>query len=84
MVKRVLCTGAGGPAGINFVKSLLVSPEKLYIVGTEASEYYLHTMPTENKYLVPKAKDPSYIDRLNEIIHKEKIDFLHAQPDIEV
>ncbi len=83
-MKRVLCTGAGGPAGINFVKSLTVSPEKLYIVGTEASDYYLHTMPTENKYLVPKAKDPSYIDRLNEIIRKEKIDFLHAQPDVEV
>jgi carbamoylphosphate synthase large subunit len=84
LTKRVLCTGAGGPAGINFVKSLMVAPEKLHIVGTEASEYYLHTMPTDTKYLVPKAKDPSYIDRLNEIIRKEKIDFLHAQPDVEV
>ncbi len=84
MTKRVLCTGAGGPAGINFVKSLTVAPEKLYIVGTEASEYYLHTMPIDTKYLVPKAKDPSYIDRLNEIIRKEKIDFFHAQPDVEV
>jgi carbamoylphosphate synthase large subunit len=83
-MKRVLCTGAGGPAGINFVKSLSLAPEKMYIVGTEASQYYLHTMPTESKYLVPKAKDPSYIDRLNEIIRKEKIDFLHAQPDVEV
>jgi carbamoyl-phosphate synthase large subunit len=61
-----------------------MAPEKLYLVGTEASEYYLHTMPTDAKYLVPKAKDPSYIDRLNEIIGKEKIDFLHAQPDVEV
>jgi carbamoyl-phosphate synthase large subunit len=84
LTKRVLCTGAGGPAGINFVKSLTVAPEKLYIVGTEASEYYLHTMPIDTKYLVPKAKDPSYIDRLNEIIRKEKIDFFHAQPDVEV
>jgi carbamoyl-phosphate synthase large subunit len=84
LIKRVLCTGAGGPAGINFVKSLVVASEKLYIVGTEASEYYLHTMPTDAKYLVPRANDSSYIDRLNEIICKEKIDFLHAQPDVEV
>jgi carbamoyl-phosphate synthase large subunit len=84
LTKRVLCTGAGGPAGINFVKSLMVAPEKLYIVGTEASEYYLHTMPTNTKYLIPKARDPSYIDHLNEIICKENIDFLHAQPDVEV
>jgi carbamoyl-phosphate synthase large subunit len=62
----------------------MVASEKLYIVGTEASEYYLHTMPTDAKYLVPKAKDPNYIDCLNEIIHKEEIDFLHAQPDVEV
>jgi carbamoyl-phosphate synthase large subunit len=66
------------------VKSLTEAHEKLYLVGTEASEYYLHTMPTDTKYLVPKANDPSYIDRLNEIIRKEKIDFLHAQPDVEV
>ena len=84
LTKHILCTGAGGPAGINFVKSLMIAPEKLYIVGTEASEYYLHTMPTDTKYLVPKAKDSNYIDCLNEIIHKEKIDFLHAQPDAEV
>ncbi|MDR2699451.1 MAG: ATP-grasp domain-containing protein [Nitrososphaerota archaeon] len=84
MTKRILCTGAGGPAGINFVKSLTVAPEKLYVVGTEANEHYLHTMPTDAKYLVPKAKNPSYIDCLNEIICKEKIDFLHAQPDVEV
>jgi len=84
LTKRVLCTGAGGPAGINFVKSLMVAPEKFYVVGTEASEYYLHTMLADTKYLVPKAKDSSYIDRLNEVIRKEKIDFLHAQPDAEV
>lgn len=83
-MKRILCTGAGGPAGINFVKSLSLGPETMHIVGTEASEYYLHLAPTETKYLVPRAIDPSYIDHLNEIIRKEKIDFLHAQPDVEV
>jgi glutathione synthase/RimK-type ligase-like ATP-grasp enzyme len=56
----------------------------MHVVGTEASEYYLHLAPTETKYLVPKANNPAYIDRLNEIIRKEKIDFLHAQPDVEV
>jgi carbamoyl-phosphate synthase large subunit len=84
LIKRVLCTGAGGPAGINFVKSLAVAPEKLCVVGTEANGHFLHTMPTVAKYLVPRAKDSGYIDCLNEIICKEKIDFLHAQPDVEV
>ena len=83
-MKRILSTGAGGPAGINFVMSLRIAPEKMFIVGTEASEYYLHLAPTDKQYLIPKAKESGYIDKLNEIIRKEKIDFLHAQPDIEV
>jgi len=83
-VKRILSTGAGGPAGINFVMSLRIAPEKMFIVGTEANEYYLHLAPTDKQYLIPKAKEPSYIDKLNEIMRKEKIDFLHAQPDVEV
>jgi carbamoyl-phosphate synthase large subunit len=62
----------------------LIAPEEMNVVGTEASEHYLYLAPTKAKYLVPRAKDPSYIDRLNEIIRKEKIDFLHAQPDVEV
>jgi biotin carboxylase len=83
-MKNILCTGAGGPAGINFVKSLLIAPETLNVVGTEASEHFQYLMPTKTKYRVPLAKDPAYIDHLNEIIRKEKIDFLHAQPDVEV
>lgn len=83
-VKRILCTGAGGPAGINFVTSLRVAPEKMFLVGTEANGYFMHLASTDKKYQVPRAKDPSYIDTLNEIIAKEKIEFLHAQPDVEV
>jgi carbamoylphosphate synthase large subunit len=83
-MKRVLCTGAGGPAGINFVMSLRAAPEKMFIVGTEANEHYVHLAAAEKKYSVPRAIDPDYINSLNEIIRKEKIEFLHAQPDVEV
>jgi biotin carboxylase len=83
-MKRILCTGAGGPAGINFVMSLRLAPEKMFLVGTEASEHYLHLATTEKRYRVSRAIDPSYVDSLNEIISKEKIEFLHAQPDVEV
>ena len=83
-LKRILCTGAGGPAGINFVKSIELGPEKMIVVGTEANKHYLHLAPTKKKYLIPRAKDPNYVDRLNEVIRKEQIEFLHAQPDVEV
>ena len=83
-MKRILCTGAGGPAGINFTMSLRAVPEKMFLVGTDSNGHYLHLAVTDAKYLVPRAKEPSYIDRLNEIIAKEKVEFLHAQPDVEV
>ncbi len=82
--KRILCTGAGGPAGINFTQSLRIAPEKMFLVGTEANQHFLHLAATDKTYIIPRSKDPSYIDKLNEIITKENIEFLHAQPDIEV
>ena len=82
--KRILATGAGGPAGINFVMSLKLAPEKLYLVSTESDQYRIHLAPTETKYAVPPATSVDYVEKLNEIIEKEKIEFLHPQPDIEV
>jgi biotin carboxylase len=83
-IKRILTTGAGGPAGINFIMSLKLAPEKLYLVGTESSQHFINLVPTEKKYAVPSATKMNYIEKLNEIIEKEKIEFLHPQPDIEV
>ena len=83
-VKRILCTGAGGPAGINFTKSLYIAPEKLFLAGTDSSEHFLKLSQTDVSYHVPRAKDSGYIEKLNEIIRKEEIEFLHAQPDVEV
>jgi carbamoyl-phosphate synthase large subunit len=82
--KRILATGAGGPAGINFVMSLKLAPEELYLVSTESDEYRIHLAPTERRYRVPPATDSDYVEKLNKVIEKEKIDFLHPQPDIEV
>jgi len=37
----------------------------------------------DRKYLCPKANDQNYIPFIKEIIKREKIDFLHSQPEIE-
>ena len=83
-MKKVMVTGAGGPAAINFIMSLRISPEKLYIVGVDVNEFRIHLSPTDSRFVVPKATDENYIDILNEIICKEDIEFIHPQPDIEV
>ena len=83
-MRRILVTGAGGPAGINFISSLRIAPEQMFIAGIEANRHFIHLANTDKKYVVPRATEPGYISKLNEIIRKEKIEFLHAQPDIEV
>lgn len=83
-MKKILVTGSGGPAGINFIMSLRIAPEKTFIIGTEANQYFIHLSPSDKKYLVPKANQQSYIRKIKEIIKKEKTEFLHPQPDIEV
>jgi carbamoyl-phosphate synthase large subunit len=83
-MKKILVTGAGGPAGINFTMSLRIAPEKLFLVGTEANKNYLPLASVDRKYSVPEAASSDYVDKLNEIIQKEKVEFVHPQPDVEV
>ena len=83
-MKRVLVTGAGGPAATNFIRSLRLAPEPFYIVGTDANAFHLALSHAHANHVLPPVKDPAYIDELNRVIEHEKIEFVHAQPDIEV
>lgn len=83
-MKRILVTGAGGSPSVNFTRSLRQSDEEYYIVGTDADKYYLQRAEVNARYLAPLASDEKYIDFLNYIIDKEKIEFVHAQNDVEV
>src|SRR5687767_14677369 len=83
-VKRVLVTGAGGPAATNFIRSLRLAPEPFYVVGTDANAFHLALSQADANHVLPPVKDPSYIDELNHVIEREDVGFVHAQPDIEV
>src|SRR4051812_37074965 len=83
-MKRILVTGAGGSPGVTSPPSLRKAPEPFHLVGTDASEYYLHRAETDSRYLVPPVSDPQYLDVLNHLIEREGIEFVHAQNDTEV
>jgi len=82
-VKRVLVTGSGGAPSINFERSLRDSPEKFYLVGTDL-KYYVHRSETEKTFIAPFADEQDYIEKMEKLIEREKIEFLHCQPDNEV
>ena len=84
--KRILVTGAGGSPGANFIASLrLEKDDNLYLVGADINKQHLElTKGVDAKYILPKADSPEYFDKLNKIIEREKIDFVHSQPEQEV
>lgn len=83
---RILVTGVGGAPGANFVASLrLIKKEKIFIIGTDTNKYHLELVAgVDRKYLLPSCDDPDYLTKLNNIIKKEKVQFLHCQPEQEV
>lgn len=85
-MRKILVTGAGGSASYNYIESLRHNPqkEKFYIVGTDVSKYHLELAQVDKRYLIPRIEDSKYLEKLNYIIKKEKISFLHPQPDPEV
>lgn len=83
-MKRILVTGAGGSAASNFVASLRMVPEDIYIVGADIKPFHLELAEVQRRYLLPVASDPNYIEKLNALIRREAIDLVHPQPDPEV
>jgi len=83
-MKRVIITGSGGPAGVNFVNSIRQAPEKIYVIGADINKYHLLWPDVDEKWLVPRFTEANYIDKLNELIDKTKADMIHPQPDGEV
>lgn len=83
-LKRIIVTGAGGSAAHNFIESLRISKEKFYVVGTDINQYHIELSGADTFYQLPRADDPNYIRALNSLIKKEKIEFVHPQPDVEV
>lgn len=84
-MKRILVTDAGGPPGVNFINSLRYSGEKIYIVGTDIDKRHLEWPDVDKAYVCPyRADNPEYINWLNKLIDKERIEFIHSQSDVSV
>lgn len=85
-MKRILVLGCGGSAGINYIKSLRMSSEHFYIVGLDVNKYYIEMSPVDKRYHVEHKKggEEVYIEKINTIIKKEGVEFVHSQPDPEV
>jgi glutathione synthase/RimK-type ligase-like ATP-grasp enzyme len=80
---RVLVTGSGGLAGVNFVRALRASKRRYYIVGTDFNRYHLVYPDVDLRLPSPRHSDKTFIPRIAGIVKDEKLEFLHAQPSSE-
>ncbi|MBD3254480.1 MAG: hypothetical protein GF383_05275 [Candidatus Lokiarchaeota archaeon] len=85
-MKKILVTGSGGPAGVNFLKSLHLADEEMELYGTDINIYHKFFAAPWSKevFIVPRANTVDYIPKINKIVAKNKIELIHPQPDIEV
>eukprot|EP01047_Picozoa_sp_COSAG01_P015179 COSAG01_NODE_755_length_13819_cov_130.671939_3_plen_360_part_00 len=81
---NVLLLGAGGNAGISYTRCLKMADQNLNIIGCDIDKYNLHVAETDKSYLLPFDEDEKKVSILLDIIKNERIDFIHAQPDLEV
>jgi hypothetical protein len=81
---RVLVTGSGGLAGVNFVRALRASSTRQYhIAGTDFNRYHLLYPDVDARYSTPRHSERSFIPRVVEIVERERVEFLHPQPSSE-
>lgn len=84
-MKTVLVTGAGGPLGVNFCRSLRASGEPLRLIGTDANRWHLPLSLCDQTYLIPFAKDAKgYRRALLEIAKAESVDVIIPTHPVEV
>lgn len=81
---KVLLTSAGGRLSVGFARGLKAAPEQIDITGVDADAYSIQRSEISERYLVPRAKESSYIDTLNSIIDECGIDLVTVQLEAEL
>ena len=82
-MKKVLVTGSGGVAGVNFVNALRVADEKIFVVGTDYDKYHIEFPDVDVKVRSPRHDDAGFVPLMSSLVKKHKIDFVHPQPSVE-
>ncbi len=84
---RVLITGVGGRSvGHQILQALLLLGDRYSIVVTDADAFSYGLYQVKDRYVVPRATDPRYLDAIRALVQKEKIDVIlpGTEPEVAV
>ena len=82
-MSRVLVTGSGGVAGVNFVRAIKKGTDH-FVVGTEFNKYFSVFPEVDRIVNTPRHSDPEFVKIIKGIIREYGIEFLHPQPTSEM
>jgi carbamoyl-phosphate synthase large subunit len=84
-VTRVLVTGAGGPAGVAVIRSLLGRADvAVYSADMDGWASGLYLVPAERRRIVERGLDPHFVDGIIELCTADRIDVLFSTVDFEL
>lgn len=82
---RVLVTGAGGPAGVAVIRSLLARPDvEVYAADMDGWASGLYLVAAARRRIVPRGLDPQFVDAVISLCADDGIDVLFSTVDFEL
>lgn len=85
MTVRVLVTGAGGPAGVAVIRSLLRRGDvEVLAADMDGWASGLYLVPAASRLLVPAGRAADFVDRLAELVTQHAIDAVVPTVDVEL
>lgn len=82
---RVLVTGAGGPAGVAVIRSLLKRDDvEVYAADMDGWASGLYLVPAERRRIVLPGKDAAFVDGLIDLVSADSLNVIISTVDVEL
>lgn len=82
---RVLVTGAGGPAGVAVIRSLLLRPDVIvFAADMDGWASGLYLVADERRRLVPPGAHPDFVAALQRLVRDDQLDVVISTVDVEL
>ncbi|MFJ4224316.1 ATP-grasp domain-containing protein [Microbacterium sp. NPDC089695] len=85
MPARVLVTGAGGPAGVAVIRSLLRRADlTVFAADMDGWASGIYLVPPERRRLVPPGRDDDFVAAIARMVHDDELDLVISTVDVEL
>lgn len=81
---RILVTGGGSLLGQGIIKALRNINKKFHLIAVDVNPFSAGLYWANEKYLIPLANSPNYLESIKKLLHKTKPDFVFIGTDVEL